>query len=128
MTNNTLQRTLMGLKIYNALMSLLYLCILCFMVSMPLLFDVGLVNERQPQASENFLFIVIMAIVIIPFFLLFAIGFMFVDKQKKWAWIYQIVLVSLGFTSILTILPCVLLLIGLVSDEVKTYYHGDTDS
>lgn len=97
---------------------------------MVLAFGMGMfadMAENDPDAPPTWFWMLFLGGM--GFMFLIGIGFSLagiiaVKKRTQWAWILQIVMVALGFGSIVTIVPCVFLLMGLISDEVQEYYKG----
>ncbi len=117
---NIVPITIWSLRIYNGFMALLYLCVT---VLMTLVLLTG--TKTTNRTAELITLIVFMAI-LIPLNLLHIVGLVFASKQKQWVWVLQIAVVCLGFGAILTMIPCVVLLILLISKEVKEYYFNAT--
>lgn len=121
--NDTLKLTHIGLYIYHSFFLLMYvLAGLCFVVAIPLgmLSDSG--ESEPPPAWFALLCGGFFAIFFLIFILFHVIGLITVRRRTRGAWILQIVLVAFGFSSLLTVIPSVLLLVGLISQDVQDYY------
>ncbi|MBN2016370.1 hypothetical protein JW766_06105 [Candidatus Dojkabacteria bacterium] len=66
--------------------------------------------------------VTVMLLPMIAVAITYIIGALKVYTQKKSVWVLQIVLVAIGTSSLLTLVPCIFLLMSLLSDEVQDYY------
>lgn len=124
--SGTVSLTLTGLRIYHVAMILIYIGVGVFLA---FLFaaspsTTSSMYARSSSGSSALAYLFLTALCLVPFIILEVIGLITVGKQTKGAWIFQIILVALGFTSLLTTIPCVFLLIGLVSKDVKAFYKA----
>jgi hypothetical protein len=124
--NDIKDMTILGLRIYNGILSVMYILIGCLMVFIMLLIFVDTKPVGNVYGTDGKTFIMILmffvAFILLAFFAIHLTALITANKQTKWNWILQIISVCLGFTSMITIIPCVLLLIGLLSKETKEYY------
>ena len=106
--------TLMWLKIYNASMAFLYFLALGGITLMAAwLIMQGQQQTALPTPLLTVAFVLAFALGLIPF-IVYLFGMLKVNERKKSIWILQIILVGLGIGSMLTLVPCIFLLINLL--------------
>ena len=103
--------------VYCVVLALIYL--LCCATSIALLVDAF----GAPDPAESQLIGGVLLVISLPLTLLFA-GALALPRQP-WAWIYGIVLICLGFTSLCTLPFCIALLVYWLKPEVKQYFGRD---
>ena len=103
--------------IYNIFVFIIYLCSLGCVASVFLL-----VPDVDSESSDIFTW-VCMGAIIIPFLLLQIIFAVLLFAKGKIAYYSQIISLAIGFTSIITVIPCVFLLIEWIKEDVKEYYQ-----
>lgn len=125
--DDKLKYTKIGLYIYNGLLFVVNLFFGLFLfsaLSLAFVNEVYIVPDMNDQSPDPVL-MVLSSLVVIFIFLLSAVhfvGLLTVGRQRAWVWVYQIIVVSLGFGSILTVVPSIFLLIGLLTQEVQDLY------
>jgi hypothetical protein len=101
-------------KVYAAIMSFIYLLIIglgFFFILMP---------DMADDEGEQWFVAIILFAVGFPLMALFAAGIFL--SPKPWVWIYDLVLICLGFTSCLTLPFCIALLVFWLKPETKAYF------
>jgi hypothetical protein len=99
---------------YCIFVALLYLALLAMMP-----FLIAQESAQAPPGADATPVIVITAVIVIPFFLIFALA-PFLPK-KPWAWIYHLVLICLGMSGC-TIVASIPLLIFWLKPETKAFF------
>jgi hypothetical protein len=117
-------------KVYCGFMAGLYLLCAVFMLAFPSWLTSALRsspssarNAREIQDLEAMLpFWIVMALI----FVVFAAPFLMAIFMRRatWHWVFGIVLIALGMTSICTLPFCIPLLIFWLKDDVKYYYSS----
>jgi len=111
------------LKIYNIFYCVIYaLCTIGFFVVALLWLPGNKTIEVGNSLCCFYGFFVLLSFVLALFFMIGAIE---VKQKSKKIWKLQIILVAIGLNSILSFVPSVLLLIELLSDDVKKYYEDE---
>lgn len=102
-------------RIYNGVMILIYL------LSMICIVPLFLLDPEIEFAGALFM-ISCVSIFILPFFAFHAYLAFSVNKKSKFIYYGNIISFALGVSSLLTIVPAVLLIIKWVEPEIKEYY------
>lgn len=123
METPSLQATLKWLRIYH-LFSFISGIVVSLLLALMTFVLMGDVSAFDSQSEYNF-FVAIMFgtvafILVCNFISLLAA--VIVRKKTKVNWVFQLILVVGGFGSLLTIIPCIFLFLGLISEEGKNYY------
>ncbi len=127
-TKLVVQNTIIGLRIYNAFMLFIYVACSGLMMLMPFLSKSSkYLSSTSRFNNDDLIVAAVMLVVLIPFVFIHLLALVIAGKQSRANWIFQIIVVALGFTSFLTLIPAIFLLIGLVSEETKAYYFKDKD-
>ena len=104
-------------QVYCGFLTLLYLLV-CALGLAFLLGSFGGANGGEDKFLGG-----IFLVLGIPLTMLFAGAFIL--PQQPWAWIYGIVLICIGFTSLCTLPFCIALLIYWLKPEAKHYFGRD---
>jgi hypothetical protein len=105
-------------KVYAGLMAALYLVVLIGGIAMPLL-----APEELDLAADDpppWVMALIIGCVSFPFAALYGAALFL--PVKPWAWIYHLVLICFGFTSLCCMVVSIPLLIFWVKPETKAYF------
>lgn len=105
-------------RVYAGVMAGLYL--LCVALGV-----VGLAfAEQLADAEMTEAHVGLMSVIIGGMGLVFAIAFLlpFFVPRRRWVWIYDLVLIGIGLSSCLTIVPCIFLLIAWLKPEVQSKF------
>ena len=104
--------------VYCVLMALLYLATavmgIVFLVTEP---------DREMSEAEARIMGVVMIILGLVFFTPYALAPFF--PRKSWAWVFGLVLICIGLTSLCCLPVCIPLLIFWLKPEMKTFYGRD---
>ena len=103
-------------KVYCVLMALLYL--VCVVIGA--FFIIAAPSDRDISAAEAQVLGGIMFIVGIPMVVTFAFGVFM--PRKPWAWVFGLVLICIGLTSLCCLPVTVPLLIHWIKPETKIYF------
>ncbi|MEZ6114942.1 MAG: hypothetical protein R3C99_28585 [Pirellulaceae bacterium] len=110
-----------GFAIYCGMLALLYLAVAALGVGLMVMSEQ--VAESDPELDGPMPVIlmgVVMTLVGLVFAAIFAAGPLL--PRKRWVWIYGIVVIAIGLTSICTLPFSVFLLIFWLKPEAKAYY------
>lgn len=100
-------------KVYAAVMCALYVLLIA-------LGGLWLVIPDLAADEDAWIMTVVFLAVGLPFLALFGAALFL--PPKPWVWIYDIVLICLGFTSCLTLPFCIALLVYWLKPETKAYF------
>jgi len=105
-------------KVYAGLMAVMYLLVLVGGIALPLIApeEVDLDADDPPAWAVS----LVVGCVSLPFAAAYVAAF-FVPV-KPWAWIYHLVLICIGFTSVCCMLASIPLLIFWLRPETKAYF------
>ena len=106
---------------YCACLALLYVA--CVVGGIFLLAGGATLAETDEDRMGMMVLGIMMAVLCTP--LAFVFGIAPFLPRKKWAWVYGIVCIAIGFTSGCTFIPCVPLLIFWLQDPTKRYFNAD---
>ena len=101
-------------KVYAGIMALIYL----LMVGLGMIFFVF--PDIADGEDDAWIAGMFMAAIGVPLLVLFAMGVFL--RAKPWVWIYDLVLICIGFMSCLTLPFCIALLIFWLKPETKAYF------
>lgn len=116
MTNQNEQpKCIIWFKVYCGFMALMYLFIIVFGLVL-LVFPEQLEMNRIEALVTGFACLVVGLVLFIPFLM----GIFL--KPKPWVWIFDIVLICIGFTSCLTLAFSIPLFIFWIKPDLKAYF------
>lgn len=105
--------------VYAGVMMLVYIACVIGGVAMATL---GVDQAPAPDDRVAMMFFgVILVATGAVFALLFALPYFL--PRKKWVWVYDLVLICIGLTSICTMVVCIPLLLFWIKDENKAYFN-----
>jgi len=116
--NKKIKNTILGLRIYNGCMSFLYF--LVFVLICPI--TIFAISDRETPIWFSVFCLGFILLICLGLLVAYIIGTLKASAQSKKVWVLQIVLVAIGLSSLLTIIPSIFLLIYLIDDEVQRYY------
>ncbi|MBU0975227.1 MAG: hypothetical protein ABIE03_06335 [Patescibacteria group bacterium] len=125
--SDKVKNTILGLRIYNGCMSVLFAIVLVSFCALPFIFA-DQSNEIEAPAVLLIGGLVFVFLFILLFFVAHLIGALKAQVQKRWVWILQIILMGMGLGSVFSLIPCIILMINLLSDEVQEHYKGPETS
>lgn len=108
---------LMWFKIYSAAMAVLYV----FVVLLGLFFAFAPADWLELRQGEAFFYAVICVVIGLPFIGAFAAALFL--PPKPWVWIYDLVLIAIGFGSCCILPASVALLVFWIKPETKAHFH-----
>ncbi|MCP3963234.1 MAG: hypothetical protein GY719_35790 [bacterium] len=103
-------------KVYAGILALIYLATaaisLIFFIPDPADLDMSATEANLVGGLILFMGLGLFAVCLAPF----------IFKPRPWLWVYDLVLICIGFTSICTLPGCIALLIYWIKPETKTYF------
>lgn len=121
------QKTINYVKIYNIALLVLYI-VSSLCIGFLLLILSGLAGSDTTstdiETSELVAIVAITSCMFLVFISIHAISLLFLRRQTKANWIFQLIVISLGLTSILVLPFSIILLLRWTNDEVKAYFNA----